>query len=123
MRFSSDSNEEKNQIRACEPGAVHLRDQTLHNHLIISATEIITDWGPPAIDALSIDDFEPALAMKPEILLFGTGARQVFPDIALLTEIMRKGIAIEVMETVAACRTFNVLINERRAAVAALLVE
>ena len=122
MRFSSDPTD-KNQIRACEPGAIHLQNQTLSSHVIISAEEIITDWNPSAIEALSIDDFAPALALNPEILLFGTGNRQVFPDIAVLTEIMRAGIAIEVMETVAACRTFNVLINERRSAVAALLVE
>ena len=122
MRFSSDPTD-KNQIRACEPGAIHLHNQTLTSHTIISAAEIITEWNPPAIDALSIDDFAPALALNPEILLFGTGNRQVFPDIALLTEIMRAGIAIEVMETIAACRTFNVLINERRSVVAALLVD
>jgi len=122
MRFSSDPTD-KNQIRACEPGAIHLQDRTLNSHVIISAEELITDWNPPAIKALSIDDFAPALELKPEILLFGTGNRQVFPDIALLTEIMRAGIAIEIMETIAACRTFNVLINERRSVVAALLID
>ncbi len=122
MRFSSDPTEQ-NQIRACEPGAIHLRDTVLRDHVIISATELITDWQPAAIESLSIADFEPALALQPEILLLGTGARQTFPDIAVLTEIMRMGVAIEVMQTVAACRTFNVLINERRAAVAALLVD
>ncbi len=122
MRFSSDPTEH-NQIRSCEPGAIHLRDQALHDHVIISASQIITDWRPPPVDALSIADFEPALALRPEILLFGTGSRQSFPDIAVMTEIMRMGVAIEVMKTAAACRTFNVLINEKRAAVAALLIE
>jgi uncharacterized protein len=122
MRFSSDPTE-KNHIRSCEPGAVQVGDTKLQSHFIISADEIITDWNPPEIETLSINDFQPALDLKPDVILFGTGARQLFPHIALLTEIMRSGVAIEVMETVAACRTFNVLINEKRAAVAALLVD
>ncbi len=122
MRFSSDPTE-KNQIRSCAPGVVYLRDTSLHDHFIISAERIIADWNPPAIEALSLNDFAPALELQPDVILFGTGATQRFPDIALLTDIMRSGVAIEVMTTVAACRTFNVLINEQRAAVAALLVE
>lgn len=121
MRFSSDSTQ-NNQIRACEPGAIHLQGQTVTTNVIISANDIIVDWRPPAIERMSINDFSQALALKPEVILFGTGNRQTFPDIALLTDIMQSGVAIEVMDTVAACRTFNVLIGEQRAVVAALLV-
>ena len=67
-------------------------------------------------------DFQPALDFQPEILLFGTGTSQQFPALSLMTEIMQAGTAIEVMETAAACRTFNVLISENRSVIAALLV-
>ena len=77
---------------------------------------------PAPLAELSIADFEAAIELQPDVILFGTGTAQRFPDIALLTAIMQQGVAIEVMETHAACRTFNVLINEHRAAVAALLV-
>ena len=122
MRFSSDP-AEKNQIRACESGAIHLQDRVIEQHVILSADRIMTDWNPSPIASLSIDDFAPALELKPDVILFGTGDQQQFPDLRVMTEIMRSGIAIEVMATPAACRTFNVLINERRAAVAALLVD
>jgi len=122
MRFSSDPTE-KNHIRAYEPGAILLRDRTINSHIIISAEQIIEDWQPAALDELSIADFAPALALKPDVILFGTGIRQRFPSIHLTTEIMRQGVAIEIMDTHAACSTFNVLINEHRAAVAALLIE
>ena len=120
MRFSSDPTE-KNHIRAYEPGAIHLRDRTLTSNIIISADQIVENWQPAPLAELSIADFAAAIEMRPDVILFGTGAQQRFPDIALLTEIMKQGIAIEVMETHAACRTFNVLINEHRSAVAALL--
>ena len=122
MRFSSDPTEQ-NHIRAYEPGAIHLRDRTLDSHIIISADTVIDDWQPAPLAELSIADFAAALDLRPDVILFGTGVSQRVPDIAVLTEIMRKGVAIEVMETHAACRTFNVLINEDRAAVAALLIE
>lgn len=122
MRFSSDPGE-KNQIRAYHPGAIHLQNRIINTNIIISADQIVEDWRPAPLEQLSIADFSPALALQPDVILLGTGARQRFPDIAVLTDILKQGIAIEVMETHAACRTFNVLINERRAAVAALLVD
>lgn len=121
MRFTSDS-VNTNVIRSFEPGTIRLRDTEVHSHLILSADTQIADWSPAPLAELSIADFEPALALQPEIILFGSGIKQQFPNIHLLTEIMRKGIAFEVMETHAACRTFNVLVGEKRAVVAALLV-
>ena len=120
MRFSSDPTEQ-NPIRAYEPGAIHLRDRTLTSNIIISADQLIEDWQPAPLKEMSIADFSAAIELRPDVILFGTGRQQRFPDIALLTEIMQQGIAIEVMETHAACSTFNVLINEHRSAVAALL--
>jgi uncharacterized protein len=122
MKFTADS-ARGNIIRSYSPGEIKLREGTIRTNVIISQEKIIPDWNPPAIDQLSIADFAPALEQKPEIILFGTGRQQQFPNIALLTEIMRAGTAIEVMETGAACRTYNVLIGEYRAVVAALLIE
>ena len=122
MKFSTDK-VQGNFIQSYTSGVIELRDRNLTSHAIISADQIISDWQPASIDSLSLVDFQPALEMKPEILLFGTGEQQQFPDIGLLTDIMRSGTAIEVMQTHAACRTFNVLISENRSVVAALLVD
>lgn len=122
MKFTADT-ASGNVIRSYSPGEISLRDTVFTSHVIISQDQIISDWNPPAVDQLSIADFAPALELKPDIILFGTGLQQHFPDISLLTEIMRSGVAIEVMDTTAACRTFNVLIGEYRPVVAALLIE
>jgi uncharacterized protein len=122
MKFTADTTS-GNVIRSYSPGEISLRDTVFTSHVIISQEQIISDWNPPAVDQLSIADFAPALGLKPDIILFGTGLQQRFPDISLLTEIMRSGVAIEVMDTTAACRTFNVLIGEYRPVVAALLIE
>ena len=122
MKFTADSTN-GNIIRSYTPGEIKLRGEIIRSNLIISQDKVIPDWDPPAIEQLSIADFAPALEQKPEIILFGTGPLQKFPSISLLTEILRSGTAIEVMETGAACRTYNVLIGEFRSVVAALLIE
>jgi uncharacterized protein len=120
MKFTADS-ARGNVIRAYSPGEITLREDVIRTNIIISQDKIITDWNPPPIAQLSITDFAAALEQKPEIILFGTGRQQHFPDIALLTEVMQSGIAFEVMGTAAACRTYNVLIGEFRTVVAALI--
>ena len=122
MKFTADT-ASGNVIRSYQPGNLRIGDTVIQTNTIISHDQIIADWAPAPIHQLSIADFKPALELKPEIILFGTGRSQSFPDIGVLTELMQSGIAIEVMNTTAACRTFNVLIGEQRAVVAALLVK
>jgi len=62
-------------------------------------------------------------ALQPEIVVLGSGPRQRFPEPRLLAAIMTRGIGCEVMDTGAACRTYNVLVSEGRRAVAALLLK
>ena len=60
--------------------------------------------------------------LAPEIVLLGTGAQFRFPEPALLAPLYKAGIGVEVMDTPAACRTYNILLGEGRNVVAALLV-
>jgi len=109
-------------IRSFSPGELRVNDQIIAGPVILTPEDIIVDWRPPSIDALSIADFDAALAIGPELILFGTGARHTFPPVTLFTEIMRAGIGFEAMGTAAACRTFNVLTAEGRRVAAALIV-
>jgi len=63
------------------------------------------------------------LELQPEVLLIGTGARQVFPGTALIAELYALRLGFEIMDTAAACRTYNVLVAEGRDVAAALIVE
>ena len=110
-------------VRSFADGKIHVNDQIIDRHVILTADEIIVDWRPPAIENLGIADFSLALDRNPEVIIFGSGVTQRFPDTKLVTQIMREGIGFETMDTAAACRTFNVLASERRRVVAALLVD
>ena len=67
-------------------------------------------------------DLEPLLGLAPEVVLLGTGARQHFPDAQVLRILHQQRIGVEVMDTSAACRTYNVLVTEGRSVAAALIV-
>ena len=83
----------------------------------------VEPWGVTSIDALEAESFERIAALSPELVIFGSGARLRFPKPALLQALMTRRIGLETMDTAAACRTYNVLLAEGRAVVAALLFD
>ncbi len=111
-----------NLIRAWEPGAVRVGEDWLRSHLIVSSQHIIRDWAVTAPEALRAHDLKPAVDLSPEIILLGTGDHMVLPDIHLMKELANQGVGLEIMDTPAACRTYNVLIHEHRDVVAALFI-
>lgn len=94
---------------------------TLNASLIVSPEQLLTDWPPQTLAELQAEHWASVLALRPEVVLLGTGARLVFPPPAVLSACYQAGIGVEVMDTGAACRTFNILAAEGRNVVAALL--
>ena len=109
-------------VRSFEPGRLSVGDTAHVDPLIISAEKILSPWRPVDPRDISLADLEPALAMDPEILILGTGLRQRFLDPKIMQAVLQKGVGLEVMDTGAACRTFNVLLSEYRHVVGAFLL-
>jgi uncharacterized protein len=110
-----------NLIHAYEPGRVRIGERWLSGNLIVAPEHVIEDWAARAPADVTLADLEPALALQPEILLLGTGATLVWPEADLMSALAARGIGLEIMSTPAACRTFNVLVHERRRVAVALL--
>lgn len=91
-------------------------------NLIISPDAIHYRESPESYEALEKSHIEFALGFEPEILLLGTGDRIQFPSAELMSLPTVRGIGLEVMDTAAACRTFNILVGENRQVVAILLM-
>lgn len=89
--------------------------------ILISETEILTDWPAGACQSLSGEILDQIVAMQPHIVIFGTGVRQVFPDPRVFIPLMDARIGYEIMDTAAACRTYNVLLSEDRKVIALLI--
>jgi uncharacterized protein len=122
MKFTLDRPATRHLVRGYSPGALRIGEQEYSRSVIVSATTLITDWRPQRMDELTAADLEPVLALQPEVLLLGSGVRQVFPPHDLLARLYAARIGFEVMDTGAACRTYNVLVGEGREVAAALLV-
>jgi len=90
---------------------------------VIVMPERILPWAAASFEALSAEDFIFLKNLNTEIILLGTGARQRFPHPRLIAPLARAGIGLEVMDTQAACRTYNILVAEARNIAAALLFQ
>jgi uncharacterized protein len=122
MRLTDDRTAGAFLVRSYAPGEVRVGDAVLHRSCLISAEQLVEDWRPQTLDELSEADLAAVFALQPEIVVLGSGTRQRFPDTQLLAAILARGIGCEVMDTGAACRTYNVLVSESRRAVAALFL-
>jgi uncharacterized protein len=122
MRFAEADTPGGLAIRSCAPGTIAVGDTLYHASLIVSPQGVIPDWPPREAAALTAEHLGAALALGPEILLLGTGLTQVFPDPALYAPLLPRQVGLEIMDTAAACRTYNILMSEGRQVVAALIM-
>ncbi len=111
-----------NVIRAYTPGEIRIKTGIYNKSLVISASALHTNWPLDDITALEKSHIELILEQEPELILLGTGARLVFPSTERLRPMIEHGIGYEIMDTAAACRTYNVLIAEGRHVVAGLII-
>ncbi len=96
----------------------------LYNHAVLVFLDKTVSWDVGTdVKALSEADFAPLIDVADEIdvVLLGAGKSLVFLDPALRDALKAKGLHVEVMDSGAACRTYNVLMAEGRRVVAALL--
>jgi uncharacterized protein len=117
-----DENKSAYQIHAYQPGMLQINEQKLTASVIITPNQLITDWAPQRISEVNAASFEAIIAIRPDILLIGTGSKHVFLPIELYGELINLGIGVEMMDTAAACRTFNALSAEDRNVAAALII-
>ncbi len=103
-------------------GYVTVGRERYEHPVVVTPEQVLTDWQPRQFDALDETHFAYFLALKPEILLLGTGAQQRFAHPRLYQALTAAGIGVECMSTPAACRTYNILTAEDRRVVAAILL-
>lgn len=123
MKFSEFETDAGPLIEAYEPGRVRIGGQDYTGTLAVTAGRVLAQWGPPDFAALDATHMAAIAELAPQVVLLGTGRRQRFPDPALYAVLLERGIGVEIMDTGAACRTYNILAGEGRTVVAALIAE
>lgn len=122
MKFSIEDGDSRFIIRAYEQGRIVVNDESFTSSLVITQQALIRDWSPQTFGDLQTEHIHLLTKSKPEIVLLGTGSQIRFPELALQAIIMEQGIGLEVMDTAAACRTYNILSSEGRNVTAALIM-
>ncbi len=120
--FTLDNNDAIYQIRAFKPGMIQINDKIYTQSLVVAPNALVENWPPQTIEQLTAKHLLPLIAMTPHIVLIGTGHALVFPHAEIYGALINAGIGVEIMDTSAACRTYNALTSENRNVVAALIV-
>jgi len=122
MKFSEADTSGGLLIKGYEQGRIRVGSTDYRASLIVAPDRVIDDWPPQTVDELRAEHFTPILALNPQVIVLGTGETHRFPDPACYVAAMEKGIGVEIMETGAACRTYNILMAEGRSVAAALIM-
>ena len=103
-------------------GHVMVNGERFDHSIVVLAEEVRNDWAVAGFEALAEAHFSYFIALKPDVLLLGTGATQRFPHPRLYRTLTDARIGVECMDTPAACRTYNILVAEGRRVIAAILI-
>jgi uncharacterized protein len=101
-------------------GATQANLNTISSNLIISPTRLIIDWLVQNLDDINDNSIKQIVDLDPEIVILGVGAKMRLPPVRINLLFQKYKIGLEIMDTAAACRTYNFLLTEGRNVAAAL---
>jgi len=122
VKFTFEPPSHANLIRGYSDGELRIGQQRLTRSCLVTAERLITDFEPATFADLTPAHLETIFALEPELVLIGTGPRQGFATAAVRAAFAQRRLGLEVMQLGAACRTFNVLLQEGRRVAAALFL-
>jgi uncharacterized protein len=121
MQFQMGTDRPARVVTGYGPAHIRVGEREIATSVIVTADAVLP-WSVASIAQLTPAGLDPVLALDVEVVLLATGPRQSWPDPAVIAHAAQRRVGLEVMEIGAACRTFNVLVADRRAvALAALL--
>ena len=113
---------EQNTFTGYGTGYVMINHVRYEQSLVVLPDRIIENWEPETFEQLKTEHFEFLLSLQPEMVLVGTGSVLRFPHPSLTKILIASGIGVEVMDTAAVCRTYNILMAEERRVAAAIVI-
>ncbi|UCB55516.1 MAG: Mth938-like domain-containing protein [Thiotrichales bacterium] len=122
MKFSEEKIDEGYHVTGYEQGVIIVNGVPKTSSVIISFERLIEDWAPAHIDQLCAQHMNPLLELQPELVLIGTGDTLKFPAIEHYACLIQQNVGVEIMDSAAACRTYNILLNEGRKVAAGIIL-
>lgn len=122
MKFSEDYSSGSYVINGYDAEGIIINQRAYTSSLIVSNRQLLENWPLQDITTLGTDHLTPILELKPEVILIGTGSKLIFPPASSYANVIHSGLGIEFMDSVAACRTYNILLSEDRNVVAGIIL-
>ncbi len=122
MKLHLNTTQGQNAITGHGDGYIAVNHQPISDAVIVMPEKLIKPWIVGDFLTLTMDDFASIIELQPELVVFGAGQVFRFPHASIMATFAKAKIGFEVMDTPAACRTYNVLASEGRRVAAALLV-
>jgi uncharacterized protein len=123
LKLQPDRADGVNAITRHDASSIWVGNTPFTHSVLVPWQGSVLAWAPRSVQELQAVHFEQALALQPELLIFGSGTRLQFISPALYRRLIERRIGVETMDTAAACRTYNVLAGEGRTVLAALIIE
>ncbi len=122
MKFHLIQSDNKNLITGYDLNWVEVNQERYHSSLIMTSNQLLLEWPVKSIKDIKENSFEAIESLNVEIILLGTGNIQEHLEPRLIEYFSKKNIAIESMNNQSACRTYNILANEERKVLLALMI-
>jgi len=122
MKFSEDYAIGTNVIRSFTDSSIDVNNKSYNKSLIVGNHILIDDWEITHIGDMKPQHWQKLLQYKPEVILMGTGKILKFPHPSTYAPAIEMGIGVEFMDSVAVCRTYNVLVSEDRQVIAGIIL-
>ncbi|MBS0581000.1 MAG: hypothetical protein JSR36_17215 [Proteobacteria bacterium] len=122
MKLTLDNAPGANLVRGYSAQGIRIGEQLLTHSCIVTAERVVADFPPQSFAEFTVEHLGLVLGLAPELVLLGTGPVQQFAGAAMRAACAARGIGLESMELGAACRTYNVLVQEERRVAAALFL-
>jgi uncharacterized protein len=122
VKFTLEPGVPAHLIRGYSEAEIRIGEHSVRRSCIVTADTLITQWEPQSCAELMPAHLEAILELGPELVLLGTGPVQRFPPAEIRALLARRGVGLEAMQLGAACRTFNVLVQEERRVAAGLFL-
>jgi len=122
MKLSEDYTDGSYVIRAYSRGTVTVNNHEYQSSLLVANHTLQPDWPVQQVEEITPQHWQQILELKPQVIIIGTGERIQFPHPSTYATVIEQGIGVEFMDSMAACRTYNILLSEDRSVVAGIIL-
>ena len=92
MALIEDMNSSRYSISAYESDQITINNKVFTGSLVLSAQQIISPWPVSSVADLTAEHIQLIFNLKPEVVLLGTGDKQLFPDVEVLGLFAQQGL-------------------------------